>query len=197
MKVTCKQCGTEFELTDSEISFYRSKNLELPKRCKSCRALNKQNVEQARVISSNEKVNVEKGNTIGAFLPKLLLIGLVAIIVLVSNALHPVSTNDEQSQVIGEEQTGIYVEYRFRNQDLLEEHYLKHGRDMGFSSASSYEAAASSVVQNSASLHKTEAEDGDDVYYLEETNEFVIVSTDGYIRTYFKPDDGIRYFNRQ
>ena len=31
----------------------------------------------------------------------------------------------------------------------------------------------------------------------ESTNEFVIVSTDGYIRTYFKPSDGIEYFKRQ
>ena len=46
-------------------------------------------------------------------------------------------------------------------------------------------------------IHKLEAEDGDDVYYLEETNEFVIVSTDGYIRTYFKPSKGIDYYNRQ
>ena len=40
-------------------------------------------------------------------------------------------------------------------------------------------------VKNSAALHKTEAEDGDGVYYLESTNELVIVSTDGYIRTFF------------
>lgn len=39
-------------------------------------------------------------------------------------------------------------------------------------------------VKNSAALHKTEAEDGDGVYYLESTNELVIVSTDGYIRTF-------------
>ena len=46
-------------------------------------------------------------------------------------------------------------------------------------------------------LHKLEAEDGDDVYYLENTNEFVIVSTDGYIRTYFKPSRGMEYYNKQ
>ena len=46
-------------------------------------------------------------------------------------------------------------------------------------------------------VRKTEAEDGDDVYYIESTNEFVVVSADGYIRTYFKPDSGIRYYNRQ
>ena len=60
-----------------------------------------------------------------------------------------------------------------------------------------YLAGANKVVSSSNVLHKTEAEDGDDVYYLEETNEFVIVSTDGYIRTYFKPEDGIDYYNRQ
>ena len=85
----------------------------------------------------------------------------------------------------------------FRNSELLNEHFQKHGVDMGFSSASAYETAAKKVVENSHSLHKIEAEDGDDVYYLESTNEFVIVSTDGYIRTYFKPDDGIAYYNRQ
>ena len=87
--------------------------------------------------------------------------------------------------------------YTFRNQKLLNSHYEKHGKDMGFSSAKEYEKAASAVVINPEALHKTEAEDGDDVYYVESTNEFVIVSTDGYIRTYFNPDAGIAYYNRQ
>lgn len=87
--------------------------------------------------------------------------------------------------------------YTFRNQKLLNSHYEKHGKDMGFSSAKEYEKAASAVVTNPKALHKTEAEDGDDVYYVESTNEFVIVSTDGYIRTYFNPDAGIAYYNRQ
>ena len=67
---------------------------------------------------------------------------------------------------------------------------------MGFASAEEYEKAAATVVSDSRALHKLEKEDGDDVYY-EETNEFVIVSTDGYIRTYFYPRNGIQYFERQ
>ena len=47
------------------------------------------------------------------------------------------------------------------------------------------------------SLFKIEADDGDGVYYLEATNEFVILSTDGYIRTYFLPSSGRAYFDRQ
>lgn len=88
-------------------------------------------------------------------------------------------------------------ELSFRNEKLLQEHYEKHGIEMGFASAQEYEAAANAVIVNEDALHKLEAEDGDDVYYLEETNEFVIVSTDGYIRTYFCPNSGIDYYNRQ
>ena len=85
----------------------------------------------------------------------------------------------------------------FRSDALREEHYQKHGIEMGFASAEEYERAAAAVVSDSRALHKLEKEDGDDVYYIEETNEFVIVSTDGYIRTYFYPRDGIGYFERQ
>lgn len=87
--------------------------------------------------------------------------------------------------------------YHFRSEYLRNQHYEKHGIEMGFSSAIEYEKAASDVVKNSNSLHKLEKEDGDDVYYLEATNDFVIVSTDGYIRTYFRPEDGRSYFDRQ
>ena len=87
--------------------------------------------------------------------------------------------------------------YKFRNQNLLEQHYKKHGIDMGFSSPEEYEKAAAAVPNNPNALHKTEKEDGDDVYYVESTNEFVIVSTDGYLRTYFNPDSGIDYYNKQ
>jgi len=93
--------------------------------------------------------------------------------------------------------TSTDIDYSFRNDGLLESHYEKHGEDMGFASPEEYEAAANKVIDDEDVLHKIEAEDGDDVYYLEETNEFVVVSTDGYIRTYFYPNDGIEYFNRQ
>lgn len=94
-----------------------------------------------------------------------------------------------------------YVEYRFRNYKLLNQHFEKHGGefrdDFGYETAEEYEKGASDVINNPDALYKTEAEDGDGVYYLEATNEFVILSTDGYIRTYFRPNGGIDYFNRQ
>ncbi|HAE53077.1 MAG TPA: hypothetical protein DCG30_07480, partial [Ruminococcus sp.] len=66
-----------------------------------------------------------------------------------------------------------------------------------YQSAEEYEKGASDVINNTSALYKTEAEDGDGIYYIESTNEFVVLSTDGYIRTYFRPDKGIDYFNRQ
>ncbi len=85
--------------------------------------------------------------------------------------------------------------YRFRSRKLLNSHYEKHGIEMGFDSAEEYEAAAAAVAVNPDALHKLEQEDGDDVYYLEDTGEFVIISTDGFIRTYYYASKS--YFDRQ
>ena len=90
-----------------------------------------------------------------------------------------------------------YTAYTFRNDRLLEEHFNKHGIEMGFSDKEAYEQAASDAANNPDALHKLEKEDGDDVYYVEETNEFVVVSKDGFIRTYFCPDSGIKYYDKQ
>lgn len=90
-----------------------------------------------------------------------------------------------------------YIKYRFRNYKLLDQHYEKHGKEMGFPDRESYEQAASDVINNPEALHKVEKEDGDFVYYVEATNEFVVLSTDGYIRTYFLPSGGKKYYERQ
>ena len=89
------------------------------------------------------------------------------------------------------------ADYEFRKYSMLESHYYKHGVDMGFSSPEEYLAAANAVIANPDALTKSEKEDGDTVFYVEDTNEFVVLSTDGYIRTYFLPDSGKRYFDKQ
>ncbi len=104
-------------------------------------------------------------------------------------------TSDSEIPIVSDTQDGL--EYTFRNDRLLQSHYEKHGMEMGFSSPEEYEKAACAVIRHPDALHKLEAEDGDDVYYVEATNEFVIVSVDGYIRTYFYPNAGIDYYNRQ
>ena len=105
---------------------------------------------------------------------------------------------NKEIQIVSESKEQIEEsDLKFRNKKLLNQHYEKHGIEMGFESAAEYEAAAAAVVKHPDVLHKTEAEDGDDVYYVESTNEFVVVSKDGYIRTYFLPSSGKAYFDRQ
>lgn len=137
---------------------------------------------------------------------------MILLIAVISSAVVRMSEREmgEAAEAAQEEQSAAihtaqyYVDkipdapmYCFRSQDLLESHYEKHGVQMGFASAQEYELAASAVVTDPRALHKTEQEDGDDVYFIEETGEFVVVSTDGYIRTYFIPDSGKAYFDRQ
>lgn len=90
-----------------------------------------------------------------------------------------------------------YVRYCFRDKSKLQSHFEDHGIAMGFATAEEYEAAASDVINNPDVQFKTEKEDGDGVFYLEETNEIVFLSKDGFIRTYFLPDAGKAYFDRQ
>lgn len=92
-------------------------------------------------------------------------------------------------------------EYHFRRKSDLTSHFDKHGKefrgDFNYKTAADYEKGASDVINNPDALYKTEKEDGDHVYYIEETNEFVVLSRDGYIRTYFRPTRGIDYFHDQ
>ena len=94
-----------------------------------------------------------------------------------------------------------YVEYHFRSEKQLNEHFEKHGAEFddiyGFKTAEEYEKGASDVINNDDSLYKTEADDGDGIFYLESTNEIVFLSTDGFIRSYFRPSAKKDYFDRQ
>lgn len=109
----------------------------------------------------------------------------------------PATPSPTPSSQITEPPEQTEIIYWFRNEDYLMQHFQKHGEEFPYETAQDYLAGANRVVQSPDALHKLEAEDGDDIYYLEATNEFVVVSTDGYLRTYFKPSAGIDYYNRQ
>ena len=320
MKRVCKQCGTSFELSDSEIAFYKSKNLNLSKRCKECRQANKQDhavqekLDWNNVQKQSHDLPARNDHKVGIWVYALIAASILLLFGLIrisnwyfsSNSARPPVTVENRNagaeeeagngkagmeeeagngkagmeeeagngkagmeeaagngkagteeeagngkagmeEAAGNEKSGTDIlaendgieeqpqdetaaaeemtpekadsieaaaslqeaseaiqgeadagsQYTFRNAKLLNEHFEKHGKEMGFSSAEEYLAAANAVVNNASALHKTEKEDGDDVYYLEATNEFVIVSTDGFIRTYFYPNAGIDYYNRQ
>ena len=117
----------------------------------------------------------------------ILVIGVYFLVTMNTGGIDEPDVNDDPE----------YISYTFRNEKLLREHFEKHGIEMGFASEEEYEKAASDAANNPDALHKLEKEDGDDVYYIEETNEFVVISTDGFIRTYFCPDSGKKYYDKQ
>lgn len=225
MKKTCKACGKEFELSQGEIQFYKSKNLELPKRCKECRDKNKvnrtntQTAKQTSYHTQNTKSNTygtqaaqpnenriqnNSGKNSRNFKHRISA-AIAAIFLLTASlfgghfmqdgAVNP--NTDKEAGSSAAYTNGQTDTYTFRNDTYLSEHFEKHGEDFDYTTIEEYQAGANRVIASGDALHKTEKEDGDDVYYLKSTNEFVIVSTDGYIRTYFKPRDGIAYYNRQ
>lgn len=219
----CRQCGKEFTLTDGEIDFFKSKGLELPSRCADCRKKNKaarnapaSDGKKRPIVAvvaallilfalgfgyyisqingaklSNNDISEEIYTTVHTTVSKITEAPAVAEVETTAEV-----TETSTSAEVTETESPV-KQYRFRNSDMLDSHYEKHGVEMGFTSAEEYEKAAAAVITAPGVLHKFEKEDNDDVYYLESTNEFVIVSTDGYIRTYFKPNSGKDYFDKQ
>lgn len=219
----CRQCGKEFTLTDGEIDFFKSKGLELPSRCADCR---KKNKAARNAPAADGKKNPIVAVVVVLLILFALGFGYYIsqingaklsnndISEEITTTVHTTAKRVSETSAVTEVETTAEVteastsvevteteipakQYRFRNSELLEEHYEKHGIEMGFASANEYEKAAAAVINAPGVLHKYEKEDNDDVYYLESTNEFVIVSTDGYIRTYFKPNSGKDYFDKQ
>lgn len=110
---------------------------------------------------------------------------------------EPAATNAPKRTPEPEEEITELTDFGFRNKKLRDNHFEKHGIEMGFATVEDYIEAANKVISNPEALHKLEAEDNDHVYFVEETNEFVVLSQDGYIRTYYIANGGIDYFNRQ
>lgn len=202
IKRTCKQCGKNFTITDSEVQFYKSKGLELPKRCSECRKKNNNNInnnlnddiektkENENYKSTKHKIN--KNTNVFKSIVASLLVVLVLVIsrvfsIDISGLWQDANYTNEQSA----------SSLQFRNERLLDDHFIKHGSEFGYSTKEEYLEGANKVINSPSSLHKQEGEDGDDIYYDEKSNEIVFVSEDGYIRTYFKPSEGINYYNRQ
>ena len=77
----------------------------------------------------------------------------------------------------------------------MNNNFIAYGRDMGYKTADDYESGAVSVIGNEDALYKVDSAGGCEIYYIVESNEYVEVSDDGYIRAYFKPESGKEYFD--
>lgn len=80
-----------------------------------------------------------------------------------------------------------------------EEHWKKHGAEFPeFHSARDYEEGALRFVRHppAGTLTKTNAR-GDTLYYQPSTNTFAVKDRSGEPRTFFRPDSGRAYWDRQ
>lgn len=203
MKQRCVQCGRVFNLSDSEIDFYKSKGLNLPKRCKTCRDRNKGIHHEYKTYSLRSS---SKGSSLSA---AIFLFTLVINIVCISAyefLTVPVFLLDVFSAVaivlltafcgkveIQEFDTSPY-RHTFYDTKSMAEHYAKHGKEVDCSNMEEYLARANSLIENDRVLSKIQ-EDGDTLYFNKRTNEFVVVAKAGYIRTYYIASEA--YYNRQ
>lgn len=86
--------------------------------------------------------------------------------------------------------------YGFRTREQLDSHFEKHGSEFGGISREEYLRLANQLISDPNALQKTDP-DGDRLFYSEERNEFAVLTSDGFIRTFFRPEDGVDYWNRQ
>lgn len=224
MERKCVQCGEVFTLTDSEVDFYNSKNLNLPKRCRNCRDFNKaaNNVNRQKVdlnAPSQRKYKhgenteyksyyVSRPSTtkLSSVILLLLVAGLslylraqiaivvVSFIAFICSVIVYLATRRSNNIFIQEFDTALYKHTFYDNKSMIE-HYIKHGQETACNSMEDYLCKANIVIADKGNKTKLQKKDGDQVYYNPKTKEFVVVAKAGYLRTYYIAND--KYYNKQ
>jgi pyocin large subunit-like protein len=88
----------------------------------------------------------------------------------------------------------------FRSPDKLDEHFAKHGSEFGHVSKAEYLQLAQRLRDAAPGgdiLELIRPSDGVVSRFDKLTGAFLAYDRDGTIRTFFKPNDGERYFRRQ
>ena len=88
---------------------------------------------------------------------------------------------------------------RFANQQKLSQHFIKHGNEFGNITEAQYLQRAQQLVNSQSGgniLTKLRA-NGDMLFFDKATGDFAVKSSEGIIRTLFKPTNGLEYFLKQ
>ena len=95
--------------------------------------------------------------------------------------------------------TSLAANRGFRTQHLLEEHFAKHGAEFGKITEDEYLRMAQQLRDAHPGKYILESRrsSGGGAKFDTRNNAFVAFDADGTIRTFFVPNDGIRYFERQ
>ncbi|NPC90766.1 hypothetical protein HOO54_05025 [Bacillus sp. WMMC1349] len=87
---------------------------------------------------------------------------------------------------------------KFRNADLFDEHYKKHKREYGNISKSKYLKKAQALAGTTGKHILTKKrKNGDILKYNTKTNDFLSMTKNDVIKTFFKPKRGKAYFKEQ
>lgn len=85
----------------------------------------------------------------------------------------------------------------FATQERLNEHFNKHASEFGYRNPDEYLQGARKLISAGQEVLTHSRSDGDKLFYDPGKNEFAVLSARGYIRTYFKPNSGYQYWQRQ
>lgn len=116
---------------------------------------------------------------------------------------RPVPAEVEEAGGSAEAQAGLrqgqVVEIGFRNLERLEEHFQKHGREFGQISRAEYLRRAQALrdAPVGGSVLELKRADGVITRFDKESGAFIAFDPDLIIRTFFRPNQGERYFRRQ
>lgn len=91
------------------------------------------------------------------------------------------------------------IEVRFETPEKTQKHYDKHIDKYGNISISEYIALANELVnaKDTDDIERIVRSDESTAIYRFSTNDFLVITKDGYIRTFFKPDDGEAYWREE
>lgn len=125
----------------------------------------------------------------------LFALGALACRPTVTRTAAPAITSEQRPAPTNNVRTDI----GFRTRRNLEEHYQKHGREFGALSPDEYLRQAQMLRDSVAGGDILEAtrNDGVTTRFDRKAGTFLAFNQDLTIRTFFKPNDGERYFKRQ
>ena len=91
------------------------------------------------------------------------------------------------------------IEVGFETPEKMQKHYDKHIDKYGNISISEYIALANELVnaKDTDDIERIVRSDESTAIYRFSTNDFLVITKDGYIRTFFKPDDGEAYWREE
>lgn len=91
---------------------------------------------------------------------------------------------------------GGIIKIEFETPESMQKHYVKHGEEYGDISIESYLSLANELANMPVSddVEKIVRSDGSTAIYRFSTNDFLVVTKDGRIRTFFKPKNGKEYW---